>query len=306
MRVGENSTEARPEASISRRTLTGDALRKWAYQYYIKDYLRCMQSVDDNVGRMLDYLDADGLADDTIVIYTSDQGFFLGDHGWYDKRLMYEESLRMPFLIRYPGAIRPGTVNERHGAERRLRAHLSRLRAAAKRRPKCRAAASARIWKATRPRTGARRCTTATGCTTTNDHHVPAHYGVRTHRYKLIYYYGKPLGMSGAHPPATEPDWELYDLEKDPREMQNLYHDPALRGRGEGAESGTRPAAARSGRHAGVARNTVHLVFVARTPGPRARRPRRPSHVAGSGRTKGSGAVQGDHPTNPCQWQPSR
>ena len=82
-------------------------MRKWAYQIYIKDYLRCIQSVDDNVGRLLDYLDAEGLAANTIVIYTSDQGFFLGDHGWFDKRLMYEESLRMPFLMRYPGAIRP-------------------------------------------------------------------------------------------------------------------------------------------------------------------------------------------------------
>ena len=108
--------------------LKGDALRKWAYQYYIKDYLRCIQSVDDNVGRVLDYLDAEGLASNTIVIYTSDQGFFLGDHGWFDKRFMYEESLRMPFLMRYPGAIKAGSGESRHGAEHRFRADVSRLR----------------------------------------------------------------------------------------------------------------------------------------------------------------------------------
>ena len=85
--------------------------KKWKYQRYIKDYLRCVASIDDNVGRMLDYLDAEGLTDNTIVIYTSDQGFFLGDHGWYDKRFMYEESLRMPFIIRYPKEIKPGSIN---------------------------------------------------------------------------------------------------------------------------------------------------------------------------------------------------
>src|SRR2546430_2099889 len=92
--------------------LHGDALRKWAYQYYMKDYLRCIASVDDNVGRVLDYLDAEGLSKNTIVIYTSDQGFFLGDHGYFDKRFMYEESLRMPFVARYPGVIKPGSVNK--------------------------------------------------------------------------------------------------------------------------------------------------------------------------------------------------
>ena len=84
--------------------LSDEELAKWQYQRYMKEYLRCVASIDDNVGRMLDYLDADGVADDTIVIYTSDQGFFLGDHGWYDKRFMYEESLRMPFIVPLPRA----------------------------------------------------------------------------------------------------------------------------------------------------------------------------------------------------------
>jgi arylsulfatase A-like enzyme len=87
-------------------------IKKWNYQRYIKDYLRCVASIDDNVGRLLDYLDESGLAENTIVIYTSDQGFYLGDHGWYDKRFMYEESLRMPFVIRYPREIKPNSVNK--------------------------------------------------------------------------------------------------------------------------------------------------------------------------------------------------
>ena len=90
--------------------LSGDALLKWKYQRFIKDYLRCVASIDDNVGRLLKYLDDTGLARNTVVIYTSDQGFFLGDHGWFDKRFIYEESIRMPFLIRWPGVIKPGTV----------------------------------------------------------------------------------------------------------------------------------------------------------------------------------------------------
>jgi len=92
--------------------LAGQALKRWKYQRYIKDYLRCVASVDDNVGRFLDYLDAAGLTENTVVIYTSDQGFFLGDHGWFDKRFMYDESLRMPLLVRYPKEIKPGSVND--------------------------------------------------------------------------------------------------------------------------------------------------------------------------------------------------
>ena len=110
LKVGENMTKTDVKRDIP-PDLKGDALRKWAYQYYIKDYLRCIASVDDNVGRVLDYLDAEGLAKNTLVIYTSDQGFFLGDHGYFDKRFMYEESLRMPFLARYPGVIKPGSKN---------------------------------------------------------------------------------------------------------------------------------------------------------------------------------------------------
>ena len=228
MRVGEDSVERDVKRPIP-ADLKGDALRKWAYQYYIKDYLRCIRSVDDNVGRMLDYLDQDGSANETIVIYTSDQGFFLGDHGWYDKRLMYEESLRMPFLVRYPGAIRPGSVNgdialnidfaptfldyagSKAPAEMQGRSFRANIEGRTPR--NWRQSMYYRYWMHN-----------------SNDHHVPGHYGVRTKDWKLIYYYGKPLGMKGAQEPATEPDWELFDMKKDPREMKNLYRDPAHAG----------------------------------------------------------------------------
>ena len=225
MKVGESMDIKTDLKTDKPAGLEGDALRKWAYQLYIKDYLRCVQSLDDNVGRVLNYLDSENLARDTVVIYTSDQGFFLGDHGWFDKRLMYEESLRMPFLLRYPGVIKPGGVNRdmvlnidfaplfldcagaRVPAEMQGRSFLANLEGHT---PKnWRKAMYYRYWMHN-----------------DNDHHVPAHYGVRTDRWKLIYYYGKPLGASGAHPPDSTPEWELLDLSRDPREMRNLYHDP--------------------------------------------------------------------------------
>jgi arylsulfatase A-like enzyme len=228
MKVGEDMQQSDVKQPFP-KDLHGDALRKWAYQLYIKDYLRCIRSVDDQVGRMLDYLDSARLADNTVVIYTSDQGFFLGDHGWFDKRLMYEESLRMPFLIRYPGVLKAGTVNRdmvlnidfaptfldfagaKAPAEMQGRSFLPNLQGHT---PKdWRKSMYYRYWMHN-----------------TADHHVPAHYGLRTDRWKLIYYYGKPLGMTGAKPPDTEPDWELYDTKNDPREMHNLYRDPKYAG----------------------------------------------------------------------------
>jgi arylsulfatase A-like enzyme len=224
MKVGEDMNERDLKTKIP-EDLKGDALRKWAYQIYIKDYLRCIQSVDDNVGRVLDYLDAEGLSSSTIVIYTSDQGFFLGDHGWFDKRLMYEESLRMPFLMRYPRHIKSGSVNRdmilnidfapmfldyagrKTPAEMQGRSFRHNVEGHTPR--DWRTAMYYRYWMHN-----------------TSDHHVPAHYGIRTERWKLIYYYGKPLGMKGANPPDTQPDWELFDMRSDPREMYNLYHDP--------------------------------------------------------------------------------
>ena len=91
--------------------MKGKDLVHWKYQRYLKDYLRCIASIDENVGRVLDYLDKTGLSRNTVVIYTSDQGFYLGEHGWFDKRFMYEESFRTPLLIRWPGRIKPDSIS---------------------------------------------------------------------------------------------------------------------------------------------------------------------------------------------------
>ncbi len=195
-----------------KKMLTGEALKKWKYQRYLKDYLRCIASVDDNVGRLLDYLDQSGLRANTIVIYTSDQGFFLGDHDWFDKRFMYEESIRMPFLIRYPGKIKPGSVNDAMilnvdfaptfleyagltaPKEVQGRSFVSLL-----------AGKTPRDWRTEMyyryyhyPA----------------DHRVQPHYGVRTERYKLIYFNRLDA-------------WELFDLKNDPHELKNIYADAA-------------------------------------------------------------------------------
>ncbi|MGH2557996.1 MAG: sulfatase family protein [Thermomicrobiales bacterium] len=200
----------------------------WKYQRYIKDYLRCVAAVDDNVGRLLDYLDAAGLTDNTIVIYTSDQGFFLGDHGWYDKRFMYEESLRMPFVMRYPREIPAGSVVDPMvtnvdfapalldyaGLSPSARMQGSSFRPVAKGDVPdgWQTSIYYRYWMHLA------------------HHGVAAHYGVRTDRYKLIYYYGEALGTIESVDEPTTPEWELFDLESDPREMKSVYHDPAYDG----------------------------------------------------------------------------
>lgn len=205
--------------------LSEEEMANWNYQRYIKEYLRCVASIDDNVGRMLDYLDEDGIADDTLVIYTSDQGFFLGDHGWYDKRFMYEESLRMPFLVRYPREIQPSSASDAMAlnidfAETWLdyagvpipddmQGESLRPILGGETPDDWRTSMYYRYWMHLA------------------HHYVPAHYGIRTDRYKLIYYYGEALGTTGSLDESKAPEWELFDLEKDPNEMCSVYDDPA-------------------------------------------------------------------------------
>jgi arylsulfatase A-like enzyme len=224
LKVGENMSKTDLKTEIP-KNLDRDALRKWAYQLYLKDYLRCIHAVDENVGRLLDYLDQAGLAQNTVVIYTSDQGFFLGEHGYYDKRFIYEESLRMPFLVRYPPEIAAGSVNSglilnvdfaetfldyaSRPAPADMQGRSFRSNLAGKTPADWRTSMYYRYWMHLA------------------DHGVPAHYGIRTHKHKLIFYYGLPLGMAGAVKRPTEPEWELFDLEKDPQEMKNVYADPA-------------------------------------------------------------------------------
>ncbi len=192
--------------------LAGPELKNWYYQRYIKDYLRCIASIDDNVGRVLDHLDESGLSRNTIVIYTSDQGFYLGDHGWYDKRFMYEHSLRMPLLVRYPNVIEAGTVNSDivlnlDFAETFLDYGDAPIPADMQ-------------GRSLRPLIEGR---TPSDWRTSMYYHyyeypavhsVKRHYGIRTERYKLIHFY------------YDIDAWELFDLKEDPLELHNVYDDP--------------------------------------------------------------------------------
>ncbi len=228
MRVGPHMTHTDLKCEVPAE-MPEMELRRWAYQRYIKEYLRVIASVDDNVGRLLDYLDAEGLADNTLVIYTSDQGFFLGDHGWYDKRFMYEESLRMPFVVRYPAEIAPGSVN----SDLAINADFAPLflDLAGVPVPADMQGRSIRpLLHGETPSDWRQGMYYRYWMHGSADHHVYAHYGIRTQRYKLIYYYADPLGQPGTIPDKYEPEWELFDLEKDPREMMNVVNDPAYAG----------------------------------------------------------------------------
>lgn len=193
------------------------ALIKATYQKFLKDYLRAVAGIDDNIGRLLAYLDKHQLSEDTLVIYTSDQGYFLGEHNLFDKRFMLEQSLRMPFIIRYPGEIPANSTVEDivlnidfaellldYAGEtipasmqgRSFRANLQGQTPADWRR-----AMYYHYW--------------------THQPERPAHYGIRTKRYKLIYYYG--LVRMGRSPQQC---WEFYDLETDPQEFKNQYDNP--------------------------------------------------------------------------------
>ena len=185
--------------------------------------MRCVASIDDNVGRLLDYLEEEGLAENTIVVYTSDQGFFLGDHGWYDKRFMYEESLRMPFLIRYPQAVEAGTVNEQMILNVDFTPTLLDY-AGVEVPPHFQGSSFGPLLAGDRP-AGWQTSMYYRYWMHLAHHHVYAHYGVRTLRYKLIYYYADGLEQPGVIDEPKEPEWELFDLESDPNELNNVYHE---------------------------------------------------------------------------------
>ncbi len=191
--------------------LRGKELVRWKYQRYMKDYLRSIASVDDNVGRVLDYLDKTGLAENTVVIYNADQGFYLGDKGWFDKRWMYEESFRAPFMIRWPGMIDPGTENR--NLIQNIDFAPTFLEIAGARVPADMQGRSILpLLKGSQP-TDWRRSLYYHYYEYPAVHMVQRHYGVRTGRYKLIHYY--PIG-----------EWEMFDLLHDPFEMNNLYRKP--------------------------------------------------------------------------------
>lgn len=184
----------------------------WKYQRYIKDYLRCIVSVDENIGRVLDELDDQGLTGNTLVVYTSDQGFYLGEHGWFDKRFMYEESLRTPLLMRFPERIDPGAVNENL---------VQNLDFASTFMDVAGIASDFGHGKSLVPLfsqknlPGWRDYIYYHYFEYPAEHKVKRHYGIRTDRYKLIHFY------------YDIDAWEFYDLQKDPSEINNVIEDPA-------------------------------------------------------------------------------
>ncbi len=198
--------------AFERDSPQGDDLVRWKYKRYMEDYLGCIAAVDESVGRVLDYLDRSGLAATTLVVYTSDQGFYLGEHGWFDKRFMYEESLRMPLLVRLPGAIPPGSVN--HDLVLNLDFGPTFLELAGVEAPSDMQGRSLRpLLQAGHP-SDWRQSLYYHYYEYPGAHMVKRHYGIRTGRYKLIRFY------------HDIDAWELYDLEQDRRELNNVYRDP--------------------------------------------------------------------------------
>lgn len=219
--LAEGKPTRYPGLPFSLEGLDSLAQRKKIYQKFVKDFIRSGAAIDDNIGKLLDYLDENDLAKNTVVIYTADQGYFLGEHGFFDKRMMYEESLRMPFVIRYPKEIPAGkrlkdmilnidfpalfadyaaVDNLPKGQGRSFRANLNGAT------PKdWRKSMYYRYWLHQAVR--------------------PAHLGTRNEQYKLIFYYGQPLDKPGTQSETTKPAWEFYDLEKDPHENHNAYKD---------------------------------------------------------------------------------
>ena len=189
-------------------TLAGEALVRWKYQRYMQDYLATIQSVDDNVGRLLTFLDRNGLSRNSIVIYTSDQGFFLGDHGLFDKRFMYEESLRMPFLIRWPAVIKPASASDAMALNVDFAPTF--LDAARVSIPAVMQGASLIPVLRGRAPSDWRTSMYYRYYHDPGNHNTRAHYGVRTRTHKLIYFWKKD-------------QWELFDLVNDPKELHNLY-----------------------------------------------------------------------------------
>lgn len=197
--------------------LTGAELVRWKYQRYMHDYLACVRGVDENVGRLLDYLDRSGLAENTIVVYGSDQGFFLGEHGWLDKRWIFEESMRTPCVVRWPAVIKPG------GASREIVSNVdfagTFLEAAGVAVPaEMQGRSLMPLLRGEKPADW-RQSFYFQYFEYPAWHLVRPHYGVVTDRYKLVHFFGTELDY-----------WELYDRAKDPRELRSVYGDPAYAG----------------------------------------------------------------------------
>jgi arylsulfatase A-like enzyme len=190
-----------------------DDLVRWKFQRYAKNYLRCIKGVDESVGRLMDTLRELKLDENTVVIYSSDQGFFVGDHGWYDKRWMYDESLKMPFIVKWPGAVKPGARDRTHLIQNLDYAETFLDIAGASIPTDMQGKSLVPLLRGEEP-TDWRRSIYYHYYEYPSVHMVPRHYGVRTHTAKLIKFY-------------QFDEWEFYDLEKDPDELTNQYGNPA-------------------------------------------------------------------------------
>jgi arylsulfatase A-like enzyme len=200
-------------ASFRQQAPKGRDLVHWKYERYMHDYLACVKAVDDSVGRLLRYLDDEGLVDNTIVIYTSDQGFFMGEHGWFDKRWIFEESLRTPLLVRWPGAAAAGSSSSDIVSNLDLAETF--LDAAGLPVPgEMQGRSLVPVLQGKTPADW-RKSFYYHYYEYPQPHHVRPHYGVVTNRYKLIHFYD------------TDADyWELFDLQNDPHEMKSVYDSP--------------------------------------------------------------------------------
>lgn len=215
--VGKGRPEAEFQAAYGPRNeafrkagLQGESLTRWKYQEYMKDYLRCVKAVDDSVGRILDYLKAEGLEENTVVIYAADQGFYNGEHGWFDKRWIYEESIHMPLIVRWPGVAKPGGRPE--ALVQNIDYAATFVEMAGGKIPDGLHGRS--LVPILRGETPADWRTSLYYHYYDPGHGVTKHYGVRTGRFTLVNFY--PVG-----------EWELYDNEKDPQQLRSVYADPA-------------------------------------------------------------------------------
>ena len=200
-------------AEFKKTNPTGDELVRFKYQRYMRDYLACISAVDKSVGKLLDYLNESGLDKNTIVVYSSDQGFYLGEHGWFDKRWMYKESLRTPLLISWPGIIKPGSVNNDMVSNLDFAETFIDL-AGAEIPDDMQGRSMLPILKGETPADW-RKAHYYHYYEHPSEHNVMRHYGITTDQFKLIHFY------------YDIDEWELYDLDKDPMELKNVYNDPA-------------------------------------------------------------------------------
>jgi arylsulfatase A-like enzyme len=195
---------------FDQKHLTGESLARWKYQRYMKDYLAVARSLDRNIGEMLDYLDKKGLTKNTVVIYVSDQGFYMGEHGWFDKRWMYEESIRTPFVMRYPGVIKPGTSIEKFALNIDWAPTILSI-AGAKVPDDMQGVSLLPLLNSISKNTPWRNEVYYHYYEYPQPHRVSPHFGIRTDKYKLICFYGEKKA------------WEFFDIQKDPHELNNQY-----------------------------------------------------------------------------------